>query len=109
MIFASGNPDATGRPGLSPGLNDAPRLRLEHQKLRREVSLAEQTCLHLQSQYTAARIQEEREGVSFMIIDRAIVPEKASYPSRPLFALAGALLGLLLGLAMVIRTGPLPS
>jgi len=109
MIFAAGSPDAAGRPGLSPGLNDAPRLRLEHQKLRREVSLAEQTCLHLQSQYTAARIQEEREGVSFMIIDRAIVPEKVSYPSRPLFVLAGALLGLLLGLATVIRAGPLPS
>lgn len=109
MIFASGNPDAAGRPGLLPGLNDAPRLRLEHQKLRREVSLAEQTCLHLQSQYTAARIQEEREGVSFMTIDRAIVPEKASYPCRPLFLLAGAMLGLLLGLAAVVRTGPVPS
>ncbi len=102
LIFAPGNPDGTGKPGLTPGLTDAPRLRLEHQKLRREVALAEQTCLHLQSQLTAARIQEEQEGISFMIIDHAIIPEKPSHPSRSLFALFGALLGMLTGIFVTL-------
>jgi hypothetical protein len=95
LIFTSGNMGAGMRPGLQPGLSEAPRLRLEHQRLRREVALAEQTCMHLQSQLTAARIQEEKEGISFMVIDRAIVPDKPSYPNRPLFAVVGAFLGML--------------
>ncbi|PKL38694.1 MAG: hypothetical protein CVV41_22195 [Candidatus Riflebacteria bacterium HGW-Riflebacteria-1] len=98
MLFSSGTIEGSGRPGMTPGLTDAPRLRLEHQKLRREVAIAEQTCLHLQNQLTAARIQEEREGISFMVIDRAIVPEKTSYPNRLAFALFGGILGLLLGI-----------
>ncbi len=109
LIFAPGNPEGTGRPGLTTGLTDAPRLRLEHQKLRREVALAEQTCLHLQSQLTAARIQEEQEGVSFMIIDHAIIPEKRSYPVRPLFALFGALLGLLTGTFITLVRYRIPA
>jgi len=82
--------------GLNHGLAEAPRLRLEHQRLRREVSLAEQTCMYLHSLLTSARIQEEKEGVSFMIIDSAIVPDKPSHPKRLLFALLGALSGFLL-------------
>lgn len=109
LIFAPGNPEGGGRPGLTTGLTDAPRLRLEHQKLRREVAIAEQTCLHLQTQLTAARIQEEKEGVSFMIIDRAIVPEKTSHPSRPLFALFGCLLGLLTGTLLTLTKYRLPG
>lgn len=105
LIFASGSPESPSRPGLLPGLTGAPRLRLEHQKLRREVALAEQTCMHLQEQLTSARIQEEKEGISFMIIDRAIVPDKKSHPNRPLFALFGALLGCLTGIFKVTING----
>lgn len=102
LLFAPGNIEGAVRPGLTQGLTNAPRLRMEHQKLRREVALAEQTCLHLQSQLTEARIQEEKEGVSFMVIDHAIIPEKTSYPSHALFALFGALLGLLTGIFVTL-------
>lgn len=98
MLFSSGTIEGSGRPGMTPGLTDAPRLRLEHQRLRREVAIAEQTCLHLQNQLTAARIQEEREGISFMVIDRAIVPEKNSYPNHAIFLLFGGLLGLFISI-----------
>lgn len=93
LIFSSGGTETGNQPGLIPGLADAPRLRLEHQKLRREVTLAEQTCMYLQGQLITSRIQEEKEGISFMVIDHAVVPEKASHPNRPLFAFFGALLG----------------
>ncbi len=82
----------------SPGLTGAPQLRLEHQKLRRDVTLAEQACMQLQTQLNSAVIQEEKEGVSFMIIDKAIIADKPSYPSRTLFSVFGMLLGLLTGI-----------
>lgn len=102
LIITGGPASGDSRVGLQQGLAEAPRLRLEHQRLRREVSLAEQTCMHLQSQLTSARIQEEKEGISFMIIDHAIVPDKPSHPVRPLFALFGGLLGFLLALFKIV-------
>jgi hypothetical protein len=102
MLFSTGTLEGSGRPGMTPGLTEAPRLRLEHQKLRREVAIAEQTCLHLQNQLTTARIQEEKEGISFMVIDRAIVPEKTSYPNHAIFTLFGGLLGLFTGIFIAL-------
>lgn len=102
LIITGGSGAGDSRIGLNQGLAEAPRLRLEHQRLRREVSLSEQTCMHLQSQLTSARIQEEKEGISFMIIDHAIVPDKPSHPVRPLFALFGGILGFLLALFKIV-------
>ncbi|NLF95544.1 MAG: hypothetical protein GX569_02335 [Candidatus Riflebacteria bacterium] len=102
LIIAGSSSIGDSRTGLNQGLAEAPRLRMEHQRLRREVALAEQTCMHLQSQLTSARIQEEKEGVSFMIIDAAIAPDKPSHPRRLVFALLGALLGILLAIIKVL-------
>lgn len=101
-LIITGGSGGDSRGGFNQGLAEAPRLRLEHQRLRREVSLAEQTCMHLQSQLTSALIQEEKEGVSFMIIDHAIVSDRPSYPKRLLFALFGGFLGFLLALMRII-------
>ncbi len=101
LIIAGGNA-GDSRTGINQGLAEAPRLRLEHRRLSREVTLAEQTCMYLQSQLTSAKIQQEKEGVSFMIIDAAIVPDKPSHPKHWLFALLGALAGLLLATLKIV-------
>jgi len=103
LIIAGGSNAGDSRTGINQGLAEAPRLRLEHRRLSREVSLAEQTCMYLQSQLTSARIQQEKEGISFMIIDKAIIPDKPSHPKRWLFALLGALAGLLLATLKVVH------
>ncbi|PKL49113.1 MAG: hypothetical protein CVV42_07195 [Candidatus Riflebacteria bacterium HGW-Riflebacteria-2] len=102
LIIAGGANAGDSRTGINHGLAEAPRLRLEHRRLSREVSLAEQTCMYLQSQLTSARIQQEKEGVSFMIIDAAIVPDRPSHPKRWLFALLGALIGFLLATLKIL-------
>lgn len=96
LVFTTGIPEQGGRSSFISG---APQLRLDHQKLRREVSLAEQVCMTLQTQLTAAKIQEEKEAIAFVIVDRAIVPVKTSHPVRGLFLLFGAALGLLVALS----------
>lgn len=93
LVFTSGRSEAANRTGLSLGLATAPKLRLEHQRLRREVAVSEQACMRLMEQLGAARVKEEKEGTSFMIIDQAIPPEKPVYPNKPLFGFFGALLG----------------
>ena len=52
----------------------------------------------------SARLEQEQGGRQFRILDPASLPERPSFPNRSLFALAGALAGLLLGggLAVVV-------
>ena len=45
----------------------------------------------------AARLEQRQGGRQFRILDRASLPERPSFPNRALFALAGAIAGLLLG------------
>lgn len=101
LIFTTGLPETGGRSAV---LSGAPQLRIEHQKLRRDVNLAEQACLTLQAQLTAAKIQEEKEAIAFVVVDPAIVPVKPSHPNRGMFFLFGAMLGLLLAVSKSFYT-----
>ena len=57
-------------------------------------------------QYENARVDESREGVLIQVLDRAAPPELKSSPRRSLYALCGALAGLLLaGIVLVFRRG----
>jgi polysaccharide chain length determinant protein (PEP-CTERM system associated) len=50
----------------------------------------------------AARLEQQERGQQFRILDPAYLPEKPSFPNRGLFALGGALAGLLLGMGLAI-------
>ena len=50
----------------------------------------------------AARLEQQQGGRQFRILDPASLPERPSFPNRSLFALAGAIAGLLLGAGLAI-------
>ena len=50
----------------------------------------------------AARLEQEAKGHQFRILDPAYLPEQPSFPNRSLFALAGAVAGLLLGIGLSV-------
>ena len=50
----------------------------------------------------AARLEQRSKGQQFRVIDPAYLPVTPSFPNRGLFALAGALMGLLLGVGLAV-------
>lgn len=50
----------------------------------------------------AARLEQQERGQQFRILDPAYLPEKPSFPNPGLFALGGALAGLILGIGFCI-------
>ncbi len=50
----------------------------------------------------AARLEQRYKGQQFRVIDPAYLPVQPSFPNRSLFALAGALAGLLLGVGLAV-------
>jgi len=50
----------------------------------------------------AAHLEQRSKGQQFRVIDPAVMPETPSFPNRGLFALAGVLGGLLLGVGLAV-------
>jgi len=50
----------------------------------------------------ASRLEQRSKGQQFRIIDPAYLPVRPSFPNRGLFALAGALAGLVCGIALAV-------
>jgi uncharacterized protein involved in exopolysaccharide biosynthesis len=50
----------------------------------------------------ASRLEQQQKGQQFRVLDPAYMPERPSFPNRGLFALAGAVGGLLLGLSLAV-------
>jgi succinoglycan biosynthesis transport protein ExoP len=51
---------------------------------------------------TSTQLEVRQKGERFVILDPAVTPEKPSQPNRPLLGAAGALAGLVLGLALAM-------
>jgi polysaccharide chain length determinant protein (PEP-CTERM system associated) len=50
----------------------------------------------------ASRLEQQEKGQEFRVLDPAFMPERPSFPNRPLFAVAGVLVGLLLGVGLAV-------
>jgi tyrosine-protein kinase Etk/Wzc len=79
-----------------------PELALEYVRKQREVKYHETLFELLARQYEAARLDESREAPVLQVVDRALVPDKRSGPSRVLLVLLVALLGAFLGATWVL-------
>jgi tyrosine-protein kinase Etk/Wzc len=79
-----------------------PELALEYVRKQREVKYHETLFELLARQYEVARLDESREAPVLQVVDRALVPDKKSGPSKILLVLLTALLGAFLGAIWVL-------
>jgi tyrosine-protein kinase Etk/Wzc len=68
---------------------------LEYIRKLRDMKYHETLFEMLSRQYEAARIEEAREGPLLQVVDRAVVPDRKSWPPRTLLTIGGGVLGLL--------------
>jgi tyrosine-protein kinase Etk/Wzc len=61
----------------------------------------------LARQYEVAKVDEARQGSVVQTVDRAIVPDKRSFPLRSLIVLGAALFGLMVGIFWVLAADEL--
>jgi uncharacterized protein involved in exopolysaccharide biosynthesis len=86
-----------GQGGHSPtdlALAKVPGAGLEYIRKLREVKYEEALFELLAKQYEAARIDEARDASVIQVLDKAVVPEKKSWPKRSLIVLAVTLFAL---------------
>jgi uncharacterized protein involved in exopolysaccharide biosynthesis len=79
---------------------DSPRLLMEQGRLLREVRTREEVVIALTREYEMARVDENRDVPVLNVLDPAKPPAFRSSPRRGALTLAGALAGLVAGLAL---------
>lgn len=92
-----------GRPGdpMIPA-SRVPKVGLEYLRAVRQLKYNESLFELLSKQYEVARIDEAKDAPVIQVVDTALPPEHKSWPSRALFALAGALAGGVLTSAIAV-------
>ena len=70
----------------------SPQLVFEEGQLKRQVDLRQELYRTLRREYETARIQEVNDTPVITVIDRALVPQRKSGPTRRLWALAAFVL-----------------
>jgi capsule polysaccharide export protein KpsE/RkpR len=85
-------------------LEKVPGAGLEYVRKLREVKYRETLFELLAKQYEAARIDEARDASVIQVMDKAVTPEKRSWPKRGLFVLAVTLFALLVGILLAYVT-----
>jgi len=79
-----------------------PEAGLEYVRGMRELVYHETVYELLARQFVAARIDEAKEAPLIQTVDRAVPPDKKSWPPRVLFGLAGGVLSALLAAAVLL-------
>ena len=85
-------------------LEKVPGAGLEYIRKFREVKYRETLFELLAKQYEAARIDEARDASVIQVMDKAVTPEKRSWPKRGLFVLTVTLIALLVGILLAYLT-----
>ncbi|MEO6805312.1 MAG: Wzz/FepE/Etk N-terminal domain-containing protein [Edaphobacter sp.] len=71
---------------------------IEYVRKLRDVKYYETIFDLLARQYEIAKVDEAREGATVQVVDRAIVPDRRSFPQRTLIVLGATIFGLLFGI-----------
>ena len=81
---------------------DIPESQIEYVRKIRDVKYYETIFDLMARQYEVAKVDEARQGSEVQIVDRAIVPDRHSFPQRTLIVLGAALLGFILSVGWVL-------
>lgn len=76
---------------MYPSIRELPILGVTYGDLYRRTRIQEVVFETLTQQYELAKVQEAKETPSVKVLDAARVPERKSFPPRPLIAICGAL------------------
>jgi uncharacterized protein involved in exopolysaccharide biosynthesis len=96
-----------GKPEVPVG--DLPQAGLEYIRRLREVKYHESLFEGLSRQYEAARLDEAKAAPLIQVIDRAVTPEKKSWPPRALIVAASTLLAAIATAVWIIAKGESPA
>lgn len=83
-------------------LSNLPPLEVEYGRLLRDLKAAETVYMTLLAEYAKARVNEERDAESFIVVDKPVVPTGPAKPSVKLFFLASLVLGLFGGVFIAV-------
>jgi tyrosine-protein kinase Etk/Wzc len=90
------------RPGAAPAAGQMPQGDLDILRAQRDVRYHDSLVTALADQFEAARLGEGTSRPAFEIIDRAVAPERKSWPPRRIFVEVAFCLGVLLGIFAVV-------
>ena len=75
------------------GWQEAPALVFEEAQLRRQVTVSQEVYLTLRREFETARIEEVNDTPVITVIDRAVAPQRKSWPKVGILAVLGLALG----------------
>jgi tyrosine-protein kinase Etk/Wzc len=88
--------------GAAPPAGKLPQNSLDILRAQRDVKYHDTLLNSLSNQYEMARLSEDLSRPNFQVIDRAVVPERKSWPPRKLFVLVVFVFAILAGVFAVI-------
>jgi tyrosine-protein kinase Etk/Wzc len=99
--FENGRGGASGSSPSNVSLAKVPGVGLEYVRKMRAVKYRETLYELLTKQYEIARIDEAKEAAIIQVLDKAVVPEKRSWPPRAALVLVSTLLALMVIIPVV--------
>jgi uncharacterized protein involved in exopolysaccharide biosynthesis len=86
-------------------LRNAPTLAAQYERIQRQIQTYQDLYTNFRREFETARVDEINDTPVITIIDTAAVPLKRSSPNRTLTTVAGAMLGILLAIAILLTQG----
>ena len=93
-LESANSPKATG---AAASARNMPQLNLDYSRKLREVRYNEALVGSISSQYESNRLKAGDSGAQFVVVDRAIAPERKAWPQRRMLLLLDAAAALLAG------------
>ena len=93
-LESANSPKATG---AAASARNMPQLNLDYSRKLREVRYHEALVGSISSQYESNRLKAGDSGAQFVVVDRAIAPERKAWPQRRMLLLLDAAAALLAG------------